>query len=88
MSRLIYDDKLIETLRASQNTGKESFSIDLIIECINDQPTAYDLDKVVRELEEKYDNIPIQYDYNYESGLEDGYADAIEIVKRGGKNER
>ena len=85
MSRLIYDDKLIETLRESQNTGKESFSIDLIIECINDQPTAYDLDKVVRELEEY---IPQEIEMSHERYLQYLALDkAIEIVKRGWKNE-
>lgn len=35
---MIDERKLIETFRASQNTGKENFSVDLIIEAIEEQP--------------------------------------------------
>ena len=51
---------------------------------VNEMPTAYDIDKVVEELEEKSDDIPIQYEDNYEKGFDDGIGYAIDIVKRGG----
>jgi len=54
--------------------------------CIDNAPTAYDLDKVVRELE----NIKLvrveqcHEDYEIEIMTERNFNDAIEIVKRGG----
>ena len=35
---MIDEKKLIESLRASLNTGRESFPVDLIVECIEEQP--------------------------------------------------
>ena len=35
---MIDEKKLIEALRASQNTGRESFHVDLIVEAIEEQP--------------------------------------------------
>lgn len=35
---MIDEKKLIESFRASLNTGRETFSIDLIVECIEAQP--------------------------------------------------
>lgn len=35
---MIDEKKLIESLRASLNTGRETFPIDLIVECIEAQP--------------------------------------------------
>ena len=35
---MIDEKKLIESLRASLNTGRESFHVDLIVECIEEQP--------------------------------------------------
>ena len=51
---------------------------------IEEQPTAYDKEKVVEQLEEMSDDIPIQYDSNYEKGLDDGIGYAIDIVRKGG----
>lgn len=86
MSRYIRKEDIMAVANSFIFTDKAQRKqyMDFLEYCIDNAPTAYDLDKVVRELEEKYDNIPIQYDYNYESGLEDGYEEAIEIVKRGG----
>lgn len=53
---------------------------------INRQPTAYDVDKVVEQLEAEDSKIEIQYENNYEKGLLDGIEKAIEIVKAGGVN--
>lgn len=49
-----------------------------------EQPTAYDVDKVVEQLETEDSKIEIQYENNYEKGLLDGIWKAIEIVKGGG----
>ena len=35
---MIDEKKLIESFHASLNTGRESFSVELIIECIEEQP--------------------------------------------------
>lgn len=43
------------------------------------------LDKIVEELETEYNNIPFQYEINYEDGVSDGLLKAIERVKAGGK---
>lgn len=42
------------------------------------------LKKVVAELKEKSDDIPIQYEDNYEKGFDDGIGYAIDIVRKGG----
>lgn len=56
--RLIDADKLKEAINSSLNTGKETFSTEIICEAIDEQPTAFDVDKVVEQLEnylfEKY----------------------------------
>lgn len=35
---MIDENKLIETLRASLNTGSETFPVELIVECVEEQP--------------------------------------------------
>lgn len=62
----------------------------LIIELIENMPTAYDTDKVVQELEEISENYveynpPLNdYESGFESGVEVGIDKAIEIVRNGG----
>lgn len=89
MKKLINKESVLEIAKGFTFTDKtqERQYMYFLEYCLDNAPTAYDLDKVVKELEEKYDSIPIQYECNYESGLEDGYAEAIEIVKRGVSNE-
>ena len=55
-----------------------------ILDFVDAQPTAYDVDKVVEQLEAEDSKIEIQYENNYEKGLLDGIGKAIEIVKAGG----
>ena len=53
---------------------------------IADQPTAYDVEAVVRELEEaKF--VCYMEDDKEASGYNDGLNEAIKIVKRGGRDE-
>lgn len=56
--RLINADKLKEAINSSLNTGRETFSPEIICEAVDEQPTAFDVDKVVEQLEnylfEKY----------------------------------
>lgn len=57
-----------------------------LCDLIDAQPTAYDPDRVVEQLETEGSKIEIQYENNYEKGLLDGIGKAIEIVKGGGVN--
>ena len=52
---------------------------------VDDVPTAYDVDRVVEQLETEDSKIEIQYENNYEKGISDGIGKAIEIVKAGVK---
>lgn len=64
---------------------------------ISNQPTAYDVDKVVKQLEVLSDRADYdmsvcekgmyQYMYQYYDGFGDGIDKAIEIVKGGGRDE-
>ena len=58
---------------------------------IDNQPTAYDVDKVVAELEKladkAHDNIMIAGLPQYYDGFEDGVQAVIQIVKGGGVDE-
>ena len=49
--RLIHADKLKEAINSSLNTGKETFSPEIIRQAIDKQPTAYDLEAVVEQLD-------------------------------------
>lgn len=87
--RLIDADKLIEVLHESLEGDcdlREDYEFMGIDEFIKNQPTAYDVDKVVEQLGKKQNNKgfggTIQEIF-YDSGLED----AIEIVKGGEVNE-
>lgn len=51
--RLIDADKLKEAINSSLNTGRETFSPEIIYEAVDEQPTAFDLDKVVEQLKTK-----------------------------------
>ena len=89
MSRLIDADKLKEAINSSLNTGRETFSPEIIYEAVDEQPTAFDVDKVVEQLEKLADEandkileageLQLYYD-----GYEDAMRTAVEIVKGGG----
>lgn len=84
MSRLINADKLFHALAANFITGKKTLG-----QVIDEQPTAFDLDKVVEQLEKLADEandkileaggLQLYYD-----GYEDAMRTAVEIVKGGG----
>ena len=84
MSRLIDADKLLEELK-QYHPLSISYGILSDIEYF---PTAYDIDKVIDELMEKYCSCDLDLTEingsEYEDGRFDAYNDAIEIVKRGG----
>ena len=93
MSDLISRSELIENLMKCEQLGRKSFWI--IVNAINEQPTAYDVDNVVEELEERkalherlvdYEtkNGTVTEKYQYIKAI-DVLNDAIEIIKQGGK---
>ena len=91
MSRLIDADKLKEAINSSLNTGRETFSPEIIYEAVDEQPTAFDVDKVVEQLEEveKIMTSPVTEDcFGEECRASDCticlISKAIEIVKGGG----
>ena len=96
MSRLIDADKLIEEL-------KESYDDDLqkeleylgIYEFIKEQPTTFDVDKVVEQLEwcsKKYEKLAkgtsVEFPQEcFRKGISYGYRDSIDRVKAGGRDD-
>lgn len=83
MGRLIDADALKKQIHCAYSDDLE------ILEKIDEQPTAYDPDKVVEQLEMKIDNA--EFDELLTSNEKDAYVDAyrraIEIVKGGGVDE-
>ena len=103
MSRLIDADALIDGLKECKNNKGlieklvSSFVFEVVIPYVEQQPTAYDVDKVVEQLEEELNladkekercarENKLQFDsaksYAY------GISIAIDIAKAGGKDER
>ena len=50
--RLIDADKLKEAINSSLNTGRETFSPEIIYESVDEQPTVFDVDEVVRQIKD------------------------------------
>lgn len=92
MSRLIRDTDLLQGLQAvrDRETGTPRMMAEWFMTMVRDTPTAYDVEAVVRELEESLEKAEHKAD-EYDSGTWDdiaiGLCEAIEIVKRGGRNE-
>lgn len=77
--RLIDADELMELYDGLEDKGLV-IPIDVVIQNIKDMPTAYDIDKVVEQLEEEAWEIErLGLDYEVINLI-----DAIEIVKSGG----
>lgn len=94
--RLINVDKLIDAVRQHE-IGLEKDVVEVyeaFIELFEVQPTAFDVDAVLEELEkqtleyQQYFNPKHDYEVGYEEGCEFAFYKAIEIVRNGGvKNE-
>ena len=82
MSRLIDADKLLEELR-EYHPLSISYGILSDIEYF---PTAYDIEKIVKVLEEKANNCQNNVKYYGEKAewMSKAYRDAIEVMKEGG----
>lgn len=103
MGRLIDANKLIIHLADYQlsvapydGDSTEYHTIQNCIEAVQDQPTAYDVDKVVEELEnqaKQYNRRAMELvNKSTEAGIHNkgkacSYEHAIDIVKRGGRDE-
>lgn len=74
MARLIDADELIKYIKIWEIGTSISSNQKEFIDCVNKQPTAFDVDKVVERLEE----------YLFEKYCIDGDAKIDEIVKGGG----
>lgn len=103
MGRLIDADKLLEETRRDRDYARKNGFLDMyyerqvLIDRIEAQPTAYDPDKVVEQLESELrladkekercvrEN-PLQFDSA--KGYAMGLSNAIEIVKAGGTSDR
>ena len=88
MSRLIDADKLMKDIigickcqPSLEGRQKETVYIKDVIE---NQPTAYDVDKVVEQLEEDADVISIPHNFSIKKKVVIDINDVIEIVERGG----
>lgn len=81
--RLIDADKLINSLRGN-------ILIDVtpwLEEAIEEQPTAYDVEAVVKRLEEARFILTFEDSNPMDEGWNNAIDRAIEIVQKGGKNE-
>ena len=78
----------------AQYNWKEYVILD-ILHCardmVFDQPTAYNIDKVIKQLESEASHCASFFDGyytdDYERGKFEAYNEAVEIVKRGGEQE-
>ena len=89
MSRLIDADALKKDLKSVTLSNGTLVNTNAVLYLLEEYPTAYDIDKVVEELEENASRYTKKYATPYGNN---GYRDtkaisihkAIEIVKRGG----
>ena len=88
MARLIDADALVEKLQKDENIN---LIADIMISRINNEPTAYDVDKVMSELEEQRMRYFLTIANTGDASLDIAYKEvsgaiekAIDIVKRGG----
>lgn len=96
--RLVDADKIIEHLEKVKKESASLVDVAHIIgfqSVIDTQPTAYDVDKVAKQLEELKSQVPVNRildniikDKPKELGQLIAYGKAIEIVKAGGIDEK
>lgn len=98
MSRLIDADEFIKNFSYAKANAEENIMCATVGRMVKEQPTAFDVEKVIEQLEniKAYDACPEELRYLckysnhcfYREEVELRALDkAIEIVKRGGKNE-
>ena len=88
MGRLIDADHLLFLLNSAIELRKKlhrnTSDLDMMVDAVNDEPTAYDPDKVVEQLENERKFWKNAYDSNLGKEKARSYEHAIEIVKAGG----
>lgn len=82
--RLIDADLLVDAINKSTMHYAEHLWKQVVCDVISNQPTAYNVDKVVEELNEQWNDVSCIDDDMYCIGVANGLAKAIDIVKRGG----
>ena len=95
MSRLIDADELIKYIKIWEIGTSISSDQKEFIDCVNNQPTVFDMDKVIEQLDNEADRSSTYFEeYADEIGKSEdddwyymGLRRAIEIVKGGGLNE-
>ena len=84
MSRLIDADDLIEYIKIWEIGNSISSDQKEFIDCVNRQPTVFDVDKVVEQLKtKKTRTAALQIASEYFEGETDAFEVAIKIVKDG-----
>lgn len=84
MSRLIDADELIKYIKIWEIGTSISSDQKEFIDCVNEQPTVFDLNKVVEQLETKKTRataLKEKYISEYFKGKADAFEFAIKIVK-------
>ena len=86
--------KEIDEVIAQYNWADDGIIMDILMcarDMVCDQPTAYDIDKVIEQLESEASHCASFFDGyytdDYERGKFEAYNEAVEIVKRGGEQE-
>ena len=85
--RLIDADELIKYIKIWEIGTSISSDQKEFIDCVNEQPTAFDVDKVVKQLETRKTRATALQKENiseYFEGETDAFEFAIKIVKEGG----
>ena len=84
MSRLIDADELIKYIKIWEVGTSISSDQKEFIDCVNEQPTVFDVDKVVEQLKtKKTRTAALQKASEYFEGETDAFEVAIKIVKDG-----
>ena len=87
MSRLIDADELIKYIKIWEIGTSISSDQKEFIDCVNNQPTAFDVDKIVEQLKARKTRAAALQEENtseYFEGEADAFEFAIKIVKEGG----
>ena len=89
--RLIDADKLTEEWLDAEN--EPAYCANDVLSSIDEQPTIYDLDAVIAKLEKGLQNAKIHkekhsYSDEFINGYIKGREDALDVVKRGVKNDK
>ncbi len=80
ISRKALKDFIINAIEKQNGRGIDLLKVSEVIEVIEKQPTAFDTEKVVEQLEKLEDTFVKAGSYNVATGLNK----AIDIVKKGG----